>query len=62
MYKIKLALIACALILTMCVTACAGGSRGTGVRFNRSIDQSDLNDEDDDEEEQEQKNSPWRRS
>jgi len=61
MSKFKLALIACALILAICATACAGGSRGTGVRFNRSIDQSDPSDEDDDDE-QEQKNSSWRRS
>lgn len=51
------------LLLLLCsiLSACAGGSRGTGVRYNRSTEQIDFDDEEDDEEFEERTNRwHWR--
>ncbi len=60
MLRIKFTLLIVVLIATIFFSACAGGSRGTGVRFNRGLDHTDLNDDQDDDDEK--KNAPWHRS
>lgn len=60
MFRIKFVHLVFACIAITLLAACAGGSRGTGVRFNRGLDQTDLNDDPDDDDEK--KNVPWHRS
>lgn len=61
MLRIKLMHLVCTCIVITLLASCAGGSRGTGVRFNRGLDQTDLNDDPDDDDD-EKKNVPWHRS
>ena len=60
MHKTWLLLIACILCSTTLLGACAGGSRGTGVRYNRSAEPSTIDDDQDEDRKNSEKDGPWR--